>query len=104
MENCKDNIDRNRMKWFDDLSDRVKYNFFCLLITSLVSTTSLISSGITRLTILGISDILGWIMIGIPFGLVLLTFIAFGCYCGYMFIQMINDFHQKYLHMQMNKD
>ena len=81
------------MNVFGQLNDSLKMNFMAIGILTTIVTTSLLSSGITHLCILGLNDVFGWLMLGIPALSVLAIFVAFGCCCGYMFIGFLREYH-----------
>lgn len=79
------------------ISEKVRSNFYCSLILAAIATSCLMSSGITRLCVLGISDTFGWFLLTIPCLSILTIFVSFGCFCSYMFIQMMREYHLKFV-------
>lgn len=87
------------MNVFYQMNDTLKVNFIAVGILTTIVTTGLLSSGITRLTILGLNDVIGWILLGIPCLSVLTVFVAFGCCCSYMFIGFLKEYHSNMMNV-----
>ena len=89
---------------FSDISHGIKCNFYCVLLLTSISSTALISSGITRLSIIGMNDSIGWLILALPCLCILTIFMSFGCFCSYMFIHILKDYHNKYINTNQMDD
>lgn len=83
----------NATNFMSSISVIVKERFNTIVIINTIITTMFLSCGFTRLLILGVSDIIGWILLSIPGILILAFFISFGCFCGYMFLNIVKEFY-----------
>ena len=83
-----------------NLSETVKYNFLFIFFTGSIAATAIVTTGLNRLILVGPTDMMGWMLLALPFFFIMLIFLGFGCFCGYLFVHMVQEFHAKYLAQQ----